>query len=86
MNLDPDLDQPDFKQMDRDYELLSGPKADAFTLALDRMGWKIVMNRPLDPGEMLRRWSLNDPCDDCPDFRTTSNLCRSNSANRNDDR
>ena len=68
MNLDRDFGQPDFKQMDRDCRLLSGPKADAFTLALDRMGWKIVMNRPLDPGEMPRRWSLNDPCDDCPDW------------------
>jgi hypothetical protein len=49
---------------DEAHRLLISPEADRFTKALDSCGWMIVPNRP----PWKRRWHLNEPSDDCPDW------------------
>jgi hypothetical protein len=53
---------------DTAMEITSTPKCDEIMLALDTLGWWLVMNRPLEPGEIPRKWPLNGPTDYCPDW------------------
>ena len=47
----------DDERDDRAIELICGPLGDAITIALDRLGWKIVPQHPSDND----RWVMHEP-------------------------
>jgi hypothetical protein len=57
----------DDKQEEAAYRRLCSARADQFARDLDRLGWKIVMQRPLEPGEPTPRgWPMNGTEGPCP--------------------
>jgi hypothetical protein len=64
----------DWKKHDAALNRPCKAAADQFARDLDLLGWKIVMNRNLEPGEPEVRWPMNGTRGPCPSW--AEDCCR----------
>jgi hypothetical protein len=58
--------EKEWEAHDAAYVRLCRHSADQFTRDLDLLGWKIVPQRSLEPGEVLHGWPMNGSKGPCP--------------------
>ena len=58
--------EKEWEAHDAAYDRLCRRSADQFARDLDLLGWKIVPQRSLEPGEVVHRWPMNGSKGPCP--------------------